>query len=717
MTLHARSEDDIITATVESVLYQRPDGTYSVTRVRREPDGAEAVVVGSLGQITPGETLRLRGRWQQHATYGRRFVAASFTPVQPSNKKGVARYLGSGLVPNIGPALAQRLVEHFGDQTFDVIAQHSERLCEVPGIGQRRAAAIAKAVRSRQREAEVFSFLHGLGLGPGLANRVHRRYGRDTVRVLRDDPYLAAEQVPGIGFKTADQLGLAAGYTLDDPRRAEAAVLHLVGRAIDQGHVFSNAAQLEADGRELQVTAQAIRNALQTLASREMVMLEGEAVYATPLHRAEVQVARKLRQLASRRPRMGDAEKSLRLDDQDLAAAQREAVDATLGHQLLVLTGGPGTGKTTTVRAIVRVHASLERRVRLCAPTGRAAKRLSETTGTEAMTVHRLLEFNPANGTFQRNKHAPVEADLLLVDEASMLDLLLCQQLLAALPRRCCLVLVGDVDQLPPVGAGQVLRDLIASEVCRVVRLTEVFRQARESAIVIGAHAMLAGRTPRFTPVGARTSGDLFWVPAHDPEHVQRRLLASLRRAQDAYQLDPVRDVQVLAPMRKGPVGTERLNAVLQRTLNPTASDTASSGGAQAAFRAGDKVMQLRNDYEREVFNGDLGKVVEVKSGVTFVDMAGRRVAFDREALDSLTLAYASTIHKVQGSEFPAVIVVLHATHFVLLSRALLYTAITRARRLVVLIGDERALARAIGNDVVYQSNSRLLQRLSAALD
>jgi exodeoxyribonuclease V alpha subunit len=430
---------------------------------------------------------------------------------------------------------------------------------------------------------------------------------------------------------------------------------------------------------------------------------EDEAVYASVLHRAERNVARLLRARSQQQPR------TVQLDEASLAGlspAQVEAVRATFSGRLLVITGGPGTGKTTTVRGIVAAHARAGRAVVLCAPTGRAAKRLSEAAGSEAKTIHRLLEWNPATARFQRGRDQPIEGDLVLVDEASMLNVQLAERLFAAIPAHVPLVLVGDVDQLPPVGPGQVLRSLIASETAPVVRLATVFRQAEESRIIAGAHAILRGQMPEPTPSGSRGSGDLFVVKARDPEVALERLREMLARVPTAYGFDVKRDVMVLSPMRKGPLGTERLNAYLQSQLN---RDERAPAGVP---RAGDRVMQLRNDYEKEAFNGDLGEVQTIEGGITYVMMDGRQLRYRRDELDALALAYASTVHKVQGSEFAAVIIVLHSSHHVLLSRALLYTAVTRAKRLVVLLGDERALRRAVQNAHSYAAQSRLEQRL-----
>ncbi len=492
---------------------------------------------------------------------------------------------------------------------------------------------------------------------------------------------------------------------MEDPRRAAGAVLHLVGRGADDGHVYLPREELRARAARLEVPSDLVDAAVETLAAREMLVTEEDRVYAPPLHRAEVRAGERLTALA--RPRAGRSEAAANLVVPDhLSELQKYAVTTALQSGLMVLTGGPGTGKTTTVEAIVQAHEELELRVTLCAPTGRAAKRMSEASGREASTIHRLLEWSPATGSFNRDATSPLDTDLVLVDEASMLDLMLARALLDAVPPSASLVLVGDVDQLPPVGAGQVLRELIRSERAPVVRLDRVFRQAQKSAIVRGAHSILHGRLPQPTPRGEQGPGDLFLIRSREPAAVVERLLSTLARIPKAYGLDARRDVQVLVPMRRGSLGTERLNEVLQAELNPT---TAS---ARAVFRPGDKVMQLRNDYEREVFNGDIGWVQRVEDGVTYVNFDSGLRSYESDALDALTLSYASTIHKSQGSEFPAVVVVMHGAHHVLLSRALLYTAVTRAKRLAVIVGDERAVARAARTIGSSRSYCRLAERL-----
>ena len=701
----AASREEVIQGAVESVVYRTHDGGFSVVRFVRESDMREVVLAGDLGNVSPGETLRVRGRFVEHPVHGLRFQVAGFTPVLPSTKQGMARYLGSGLIPGIGKEIAERLVAQFGERALDVIATQSAKLREVPGVGKQRAKAIAAAVRERRDETELMSYLHGLGLGPALARRIRKKYGERAVHVLREDPYRVAEEVEGIAFRTADQMGRAAGLTHDDPRRARGAVLHVLGQSADQGHTYATREQLVSAAEALDVPPERAEEAIEALAAGDTVVREDDAIYASVLYRAEQQVARLLRERARAQPASATVDP---LALEGLSPAQADAVGATFTTRLLVITGGPGTGKTTTVRGIVDAHRRAGHEVVLCAPTGRAAKRLSEASGGEAKTIHRLLEWNPATARFQRGRDQPVEGDLVLVDEASMLNVQLAERLFAAIPAHVPLVLVGDVDQLPPVGPGQVLRSLIASAIAPVVRLHTVFRQAQESRIIAGAHAILRGEMPEPTPSGTRGSGDLFLLKTRDPETALERLREMLARVPSAYGLDVKRDVMVLSPMRKGPLGTNRLNEFLQAQLNP---DERAPAGLP---RAGDRVMQLRNDYEKEAFNGDLGEVQTVEGGITYVSFDGRQLRYRRDELDQLALAYASTVHKVQGSEFPAVIVVLHASHHVLLSRALLYTAVTRAKRLVVLLGDERAIARAAHNAHSYAAQSKLEQRLQS---
>jgi len=708
----AAPREEVVEGIVEEVSFRSDDGRFTVARFSRDA-GEPFVAVGSLGAVSSGETLRMTGRWVRHAVHGEQLKVSSFTPVVPHTSSGIARYLGSGLIPGIGASLAKRLVDTFGDKTLDVIVTESARLREVEGIGRKRAAAIAEAVREKREEAESLSFLHSLGLGPATARRILDRYGKESGRVLKDDPYLVAEQIRGIGFRTADQIGRALGIGHDDPRRAAGATLHVLGRAADSGHTYLSEDELIESAASLDVPPSEVSGCLPPLALRGLLVLDEDRIYPPPLHRAEKKIAERLAELARPRKPVDRGPVKVALEGFDLSADQRAAVEASLEAGLMVLTGGPGTGKTTTVRAVVAAQRALGRRILLAAPTGRAAKRLNEATGAEARTIHRLLEWTPHGGRagFRKNADEPLDAEVVLVDEASMLNVQLAEHLVAAIAPSSRLILVGDVDQLPPVGPGPVLREVLRSGVGHVTRLTEVFRQAEESAIVRGAHAILHGRLPEPTPPHTRTTGDLFFVKVRDREVLAERLLQVMSRIAKTYGIDPRTDVQVLVPMRRGALGVESFNRLLQQHMNPNAD--ASRPGA---LSEGDKVMQLSNDYEREVFNGDLGTVRRIQGGVTYVMMDGREVKYGVKDLDALALAYASTVHKVQGSEFPAVVIVMHAAHHVLLNRALLYTALTRAKKLAVLVGDPRAFARAVKNADAYDANCYLARRLERAV-
>lgn len=699
----------VLTATIDEPEFVSRDATWGVSRATCEPSGESALLIGAITTLARGETARFSGRWEDHAQYGRRFRVYTYAPILPSSDRGLVRFLGSGLVKGVGEALAKKLVTRFGDRTLDVITKESGRLREVGGVGPKKAESLRAAVLARRDEAESFAFLHGVGLGPALARRVFTKYGASAPAKLKDDPYLAAEEVSGIGFLTADRIGREVGIAEDDPRRARGAILHALARATDDGHTFLDARELTAATTKLSVPEALVAPALEELVERELIVRDGSSLYPPPLHEAEVRLATLLARRSARAKPPREAARAIAAATRGvkLEPEQEAAVALSLEARAMVLTGGPGTGKTTTVRAIVAAHEALGHRVLLAAPTGRAAKRLSEAAGREARTIHRLLEWNPARGGFVRGEDEPLEADVVVADEASMLHLELALALVEALPNDAKLVLVGDADQLPPVGPGHVLREVLASGVVPIVRLARVFRQAEASAIIRGAHAILAGHAPTPTPTGTKGDGDLFLVRATDPEQATRKLVEVLGRLPAAYGLDPRRDIQVLTPTRRGPLGTDALNELLAAELNPSRKPQ--------RFSPGDKVMQLANDYEREVWNGDVGWVTNVRDGVTYVEIDGRAVSYKDDELAALSLAYAATVHKAQGSELPAIVIVLTNSHWVMLSRALLYTAVTRGRRVVVLVGDPNAIARAARTVTTTRTNARLAERLRAA--
>ena len=704
MPIPSQLQDETIDVVVEEVVFRNAETHFAVVRVRPENGGEHFVAIGDMASITEGEIARLVGRYGTHATHGKRFEVRAYSPIVPSTAAGIARYLGSGAIPGIGPAMAERIVQRFGKDTLDIIAHQSGRLREISGIGEKRARAIGDTVRAQRMEAETLSFLQALGLGSAVSRRVRQAYGDRTMHVLREDPYRLARDIRGIGFVVADRAARATGILETDSRRRRAAIIHCAETFLADGHTYFEKTHLETAATQLGVHADGLEEELDTLVAEHALTKDGNAFYLPEVYDNETLVADFLGRRVATAPGR-DTAHDIELDT-SLAPLQRDAVRASLTEQLLIITGGPGTGKTTTVRSILALHAKREQRVLLAAPTGRAAKRLSETTKYEAKTIHRMLEWNPGTGAFSRNAMTPLDADVVLVDEASMLDLSLARALFDALRRETRLVLVGDPNQLPPVGAGQVLRAALDTQSVPTVRLTEIFRQAASSDIVRGAHEILHGRVPAFTRAKTRTSGDIFFVAANNPTDAQKKVSEVLVRIRETYGFDPKRDVQVLVPMRKGPVGTGAINRILQQENSP-------GRVRDRLFNPGDKVMQLRNDYEREVFNGDIGEVVESSAAGVIVGFDGRAVHYANENLEAIDLAYATTVHKAQGSEFPAVVLVLMNAHYMMLDRQLVYTAVTRAQKLVVVIGEASSLRNAVARSARDTPRSQLVSRIN----
>lgn len=720
--------------TIVRIVFSGSGGEFTVARLKTGEDGEPVTVVGSLLGLPVGSHLRATGHYEDNPRFGRQFRVDAYTELAPRTAIAIKRYLGAGLIKGIGPELANRIVERFGERTFEVLDARPDRIREIPGIGRARALAIKKAWAEKRGQREVMVFLQGLGVSPALAARIYKRYGEKSVERVRENPYRLAFDVWGIGFLSADRLAMSLGIGKETDVRIEAGLRHALEEGGAQGHVFLPRRRLvEAAAQHLGVADDRIEAAVDQLARRGEIAVEGmagpghesgEAVFETGLWQAEMAAAAGLRRLlrAPARPLAVDPERAIadyqRAADITLAPRQAEAVRRALVEPLLVITGGPGVGKTTIVRGIVSTFLRCRKRVALAAPTGRAAKRLQESTGQPAATLHRLLEWRPAEGRFGRNAQHALEADLLVVDEASMIDIRLAADLLAALADGTRLVLVGDQDQLPSVGPGTVLRDLIASRAVPVVKLDEIFRQAAQSLIVTNAHRIHDGELPELGAAPAQGAQadrrDFFFLEEEDPAAAAlliRDLVVT--RLPRRYGYSPF-DIQVLAPMHRGELGSTNLNKLLQEALS-TGADELHSGGR--SFRVGDRVMQMRNNYDKDVFNGDLGQVVRVAAdaGEIAVRFDQREILYESDELDELALAYAATVHKSQGSEYPAVVIPVHTQHFVMLQRSLLYTAVTRGKQLVVLVGTRKALAMAVRNAEVALRCTRLAQRLTQA--
>ncbi|MCM2428337.1 SF1B family DNA helicase RecD2 [Streptomyces sp. RKAG337] len=710
----------VLEAVLERITYANEDNGYTVARVDTGRGAGDLLtVVGALLGAQPGESLRMEGRWGSHPQYGKQFTVENYTTVLPATIQGIRRYLGSGLIKGIGPKIADRIVEHFGTETLDVIEGAPKRLIEVPGLGPKRTRMIAVAWEEQKAIKEVMVFLQGVGVSTSIAVRIYKNYGDASISVVKNQPYRLAADVWGIGFLTADRIAQAVGIPHDSPERVKAGLQYALSQATDSGNCFLPEEQLLSDSvKLLQVDAGLVIDCLAELVGEEGVVRESvpdpeggdpvRAVYLVPFHRAEISLAgqllRLLRGPEDRMPLFQDVQWDKALSwlagrtGADLAPEQQQAVRLALTERVAVLTGGPGCGKSFTVRSVVTLAQAKKAKVVLAAPTGRAAKRLAELTGMEASTVHRLLELKPG-GDAAYDKDRPLDADLVVVDEASMLDLLLANKLAKAVPPGAHLLFVGDVDQLPSVGAGEVLRDLLApGSPVPAVRLTRIFRQAQQSGVVTNAHRINSGVPPI-------TQGlpDFFLFPEEDTEETGRLTVeVAARRIPAKFGLDPRRDIQVLAPMHRGPAGAGALNGLLQQAITPARPDLPERRFGGRTFRVGDKVTQIRNNYEKGengVFNGTVGVVTAldtVEQKLTVLTDEDEEIPYDFDELDELAHAYAVTIHRSQGSEYPAVVIPVTTGAWMMLQRNLLYTAVTRAKRLVVLVGSRKAIAQAV---------------------
>ena len=701
---------------VEHITYQNQENGWSVMKVKVKGYDNLVTLTGSLLDVPVGSVLLVDGDWRVDPRYGQQFVAQSWTEVMPATIYGIEKYLGSGMIKGIGPVYAKAIVNRFGLETIDVIENDIERLLEVPRLGRKRMEKIRESWEKQKDIKEVMVFLQGYGVSTAFAAKIYRKYEKDSIAKVKENPYQLADDIWGIGFKTADGIASKMGYEKNDPRRCRSGILYTLNELAEEGHVYAEPEQLvDAAVKLLDAEESPVRQALASMIEANDVVSDNEVIYLSPFYHAENGSAKRLQSLlsdtslfnadiaAEPEAKYGDKPGDIVYDEVQLAAIQK-----ALDSKVMVLTGGPGTGKTTTTQGIIAAFKARHMSILLAAPTGRAAKRMTEATGMEAKTIHRLLEYNPMDG-YKRNDANPLDGDALIVDECSMIDILLFYNLMKAIPSNMRLILVGDIDQLPSVGAGNVLRDIIDSQQIPVVRLTRIFRQAQSSRIVMNAHAINAGQFPNIKN-GLDT--DFFFIGQEDADDIVKLIIGLVRDRLPKKYGYPAKEIQVLTPMQRGTVGAGNLNIELQNALNPSGPSLARGG---YTFRQGDKVMQIRNNYDKNVFNGDIGYItaVDTNERTLSVTFDSRVVEYDITELDEIVLAYAVTIHKSQGSEFPVVVMPVTMKHYVMLQRNLIYTGITRAKKICVLVGTTKALAYAIGNNTVSKRNTKLKERLN----
>ena len=712
---------------LERITYTNADNGYTVASITLFETGEPVTIVGNFIAPTPGEMLAMRGEWISHPKYGDQFRVSESRTLVPATTEGIQKYLGSGMIKGIGKSTAARIVDRFGEKTLDIIEKDIEKLTRVKGIGQKTIEKIKTAWITQRQIRDVMIFLQGHGVGPGFAAKIFARYGNDSIAVVQNNPYRLATDIAGIGFRIADKIARRTGFPADSPRRAVAGILYLLGRFAEEGHVYYPRESLINHCREMLGTEATVVAAAVTAASDSGRIVVEEAaadkpVFLRRLFRCESQVALQLVKLTMTPAvnRVPDPDKAVAWVQGHLsirlARNQKKALLSALRNKVMVITGGPGTGKTTIINAVLKIYSRLRSKALLAAPTGRAAKRMQETAGYPAATLHRLLEFSFKAGGFQKNRDNPLDCNLLIVDEASMLDTALAGYLLEAVPAGATIILVGDVNQLPSVGPGNVLNDIIGSGVVPVAGLNEIFRQARSSRIVVNAHRVNRGEMPEKNPKGR--GSDFYFIEKSDPQGALETILELVEsRIPGHFGFDPFSDIQVLTPMHKGVAGAGNLNQELQRRLNPGAAGIEKG---DLKYCLNDKVMQIRNNYDKDVFNGDIGIITHINENDDTLNILfeGREVSYGFAELDELVPAYAISVHKAQGSEYPVVVMPVLTQHYILLQRNLIYTAITRARKLVVLVGSRKALAIGIQNNKIKSRFSRLrhrLQELSAS--
>jgi exodeoxyribonuclease V alpha subunit len=728
---------------IERITYYNEENNYTVAQMKVHGRNELITVVGNLFSVNPGEVLKITGQWHNHPRYGQQFKVFSYESVVPATAKGIERYLGSGLIKGIGPVMSKRLVSKFGVDTLTIIETDIQRLREVEGIGDHRIEMIQKAWEGQKEIREVMIFLQGYGVSPTYAAKIYKTYGKDSVRIVKENPYRLAQDIFGIGFITADKIAEKIGIPKDSRIRAEAGILYVLHQLSEDGHVYYPYEPLIEECRKIlsepnlteKIERDIIVDAFGKIALDKKIIVEdlfdklkaglnqedirenNKAVYLAKFYISEVGIADNLKTLFNfpKKLRPFDKDKAIEWVQKELkitfAERQIQAVKESLEKKALIITGGPGTGKTTIINAIIKIYRRLGQKVLLAAPTGRAAKRMSEATGYEAKTLHRLLQYSPKEGRFKRDNDNPLEADLIVIDETSMVDTILMHHFLKAVPKEATLILVGDVDQLPSVGPGNVLKDIIDSCSVPTVRLDEIFRQSKESLIIVNAHRVNNGKMPVFNQ-SKDHSQDFYFFELEDPEKVLEKVIQLCKDKIPArFGYNPVNDIQILTPMHKGIIGASNLNTELQRQLNPS-KDEFTRGGK--VFKVGDKVMQIRNNYDKDVYNGDIGRITKIdrEEQEVIVDYDGRPVSYEYPEFDEIILAYAISVHKSQGSEYPVIVMPVLTQHYVLLQRNLLYTGITRGKKMVVLVGTKKAIAIAIKNNKPQKRYTLLKDRL-----
>jgi exodeoxyribonuclease V alpha subunit len=697
---------------IDSIVFTESEKGFTVARMKEPKKRELTCIVGIMPSVQPGETIRCKGGWKIHPEYGQQFEVKSFTAQAPSDLLGIQKYLESGMIKGIGPVYAERIVKCFGLDTLEIIDKTPDRLMEVPGIGNKRVEKIKACWQEQQSIREVMVFLRGHGVSPSFAQKIFKNYGEKSIEKVRSNPFQLAKEIHGIGFKTADSIAQGLGIPEDSPARIDAGIEHTLWELSKDGHVcFPFQDLIPAVEEILQVPKERIETRIHALVEKQDLVKQNDIIWVKPLFLTEIGIARELARLTQSpcRIRAVDVEKALKWVQQqlriELAPEQQTAVAQGIKEKVLIVTGGPGTGKSTITKAILTISEKVTARILLAAPTGRAAKRMAEITGKKASTIHSLLEFDFASNKFKRNKDNPLACDLFIVDEASMIDTQLMNHLLKAIPTEARVIFIGDVDQLPSVGPGNVLKDLIQSDRIAVTELKKIFRQAAGSLIVTNAHRINHGEFP---DISFHPRGDFQFIEAENPEDVVKIILDLVtHRLPKTHRFHRFDDIQVLSPMKRGLIGSENLNIALQQQLNPSPTPLFRFG---RCFHIGDKVMQIRNNYEKEVYNGDVGKIIEIDltDQTLKVGFDGKIVPYDFIEIDELILAYAVSIHKYQGSECPCVIIPVHTSHFKMLFRNLLYTGLTRGKKRVVFVGTKKALAIAIRNEEVLKRHTGL---------